>query len=156
MSKKKPRGYGCGVAFFLVLCVLAGLYGRRTPAKWVDDYATVTEIVAKPGSTDLKVSYSFRARDPDSRGGYTDYTDSEVIPRARYPMLHQGGSIPIHYDENRPYSATVGTLGDSTLKGSLRQYVGDYLKEFAIYVLLPMILAGLGLGAKAKKRRSSR
>ena len=42
------------------------------------------------------------------------------------------------------------------MEGSFRQYVSDNLKEFAIYVLLPMILAGLGLGATAKKRRSSK
>lgn len=156
MAKKKPGSNGCVLLFFLVLCLLGGLFIRSTPPKWVEDRGTVTEILAKPGSTDVKVSYTYRAQRPHSRSGYTTYDDSEVIPRARYPMLHAGGSIPIYYDENRPYSSTVGTLESKTMEGSFRQYVSDNLKEFAIYVLLPMILAGLGLGATAKKRRSSK
>lgn len=79
MAKKKPGSNGCVLLFFLVLCLLGGLFIRSTPPKWVEDRGTVTEILAKPGSTDVKVSYTYRAQRPHSRSGYTTYADHPLL-----------------------------------------------------------------------------
>lgn len=146
-SRSKKKGSG-GCAF---LCLLAVLYltssGFSFKRDWVETSGRVTSYKVR-NSTELRLGYTYDA--PERGGGRRSYSDTDTVPRIRYPNVGEGSIVPVVYDKDWPSRSSIGT---KERRGNTTTWREDVMGYGLYVIIIPAILGLLGLGVRGKKRR---